>query len=354
MLKPYVSGGHILVDIVQADQFYPVTFDASGNITACVFSDQRQVGDKWYTRLEYHTMTDKGCDIINQAFKSSSKDTLGSKVPLGDVGAWADLEPEASITDIKIPLYAYFKYPAANNVDPASPLGVSCYARAIDLIRQADEQWSQLLWEFDSGRRAMYVDPLAFGVDENGKPVLPVKRLYRSIAADSPVGIGKLFEEWSPDFREENILTGLEAILRKVEFNCGLAYGTLSNPTVVDKTATEIKISQQRSYATITDVQKALQDALEQLLAAMDLWTTLESLVPDGDYEVQYDFDDSVIVDKDAQFQQDLRLVTSQVMSKVEFRMRNFNEDEATAQKMLDMIPAPEPGLGLFGGSARQ
>jgi hypothetical protein len=147
-----------------------------------------------------------------------------------------------------------------------------------------------------------------------------------------------------------NILNGLDAILRKIEFTCGLAYGMLSNPATVDKTATELKISQQRSYSTITDCQKNLEEALEQLLWAMDTWATIDNLAPAGTYEAVYEWDDSVIVDKDLQFQQDMRLVTAGLMSKIEFRVRNFGESEELATKMLAMIPVPEP-VGLFGGA---
>ena len=76
---------------------------------------------------------------------------------------------------------------------------------------------------------------------------------------------------------------------------------------------------------------------LDGLLYAMDVWTTLGKLAPKGKYSATYDYDDSVIVDRSAQFTEDLRLVTTQIMSKVEFRMRNMREDEATARKMLGM-----------------
>lgn len=46
IFKPYVSADAVIVDYVHADQFYPVAFDSNGNITAAIFADQRQVGDK--------------------------------------------------------------------------------------------------------------------------------------------------------------------------------------------------------------------------------------------------------------------------------------------------------------------
>lgn len=341
MMKPYVDGDGISVDFVQADQFYPVSFDANGNITACVFADQRTIGNDFYTRLEFHTMTSEGCEIRNQAYRSSTRDTLGQPVPLSAVPAWAELLPEAVITGIDQPLYAYFRYPLANNIDATSPLGVSCYSRAVDLIRDADTQWSHLMWEFESGQRAVFVDTLMFGKDSNGKPKLPDKRLYRTF--DTGGKDDAFYQEWSPEFREASIKSGLNAILQRIEFNCGLAYGTLSDPQAVEKTATEIAISRQRTYATITDTQKALQAALEQLIWAMDVWATLGKLAPRGTYQVVYSFDDSVVVDKDAQFQQDLRLVGAGIMSKVEFRMRNFGEDEAAAKAKIAEVQAEQP-----------
>lgn len=351
VMKPYISGDEIIVDFVQADQFYPIKFDASGRITSCVFSDTQFFGGKWYTRLEYHTLDDKGCTVVNQAFVSNTKGSLGTSIPLTDVDDWKDLQPEALITNCEQPLYGYFKYPQANNIDPSSPLGVSCFSRAINQIKEADIMWSQLLWEFESGERAVYVDELAFEKGDNGKPILPIKRLYRTLNKSGNVDDEDFFSEWSPDFREKNILNGLDAILRRVEFNCGLAYGTLSNPITVDKTATELKISQQRSYATITDAQKSLESALEDLIYAMDIWTTLSKLAPKGEYEVSYSFDDSVIVDSEAQMMQDRQTVTLGAMPKWRFLERNYGLSETEARQWVldNQEEQPEDQFGEFG-----
>ena len=338
IFKPYVAGDRIAVDFVQADQFYPVAFDADGDIISVVFVDQRRKGDVWYTRLEYHAMTEQGCQITNMAYKSSNKQTLGQKVALASIDEWATLEDEALITAVDRPLYAYFRYPLANNIDPDSPLGVSCYSRAVDLIKQADTQWSRLLWEFEAGEMALFVDELAFGKTDDGKARLPHKRLYRAL--DTGGAADDLFKEWAPNLREQNILSGLDAILKRIEYVTGLAYGTLSDPNTVDKTATEIKISKQRTYATIVDTQKSLEQALEQLIWCMDVWATIGGLAPAGTYEVAFQFDDSVVVDRDTQFQQDLRLVSQGLMSKVEFRMRNFGEKEDLARKALADVDA--------------
>jgi len=343
ILKPYIKDETIIVDFIQADMFYPVAFDNNGDMTACVFADQKTIGQNFYTRLEYHEMTGDGYRITNTAFKSTTRDMLGTQIPLTSFEAWADLEAEAWILNIKKPLFAYFKIPLANNIDPTSPLGVSIYARAVALIEQADRQWSDFLWEFESGKRALYTDTMAFGKDTAGKPLLPDKRLYRLLDLNSKIDGKGLFEDWTPTLREVNILNGLDAILKRIEFSCGLAYGTLSNPETIALTATEIKMGKQRTYATITDIQKSLENALENLLYAMDVWTTIGGFAPAGTYSTLYEFDDSIVSDHDTQFTQDTQAVGLQVMSKTEFRMRNYGEDEATAAKMIALINAERP-----------
>jgi A118 family predicted phage portal protein len=343
IFKPYIENGRLAVDFIQADQFFPAKFDANGDLLSCVFVDQRQIGDKWYTRLEYHEMFDTYCVIRNLAFTSSSRDTLGQQVGLSSLSEWAELLPEATIQNIDKPLFSYFRYPLANNIDPTSPIGVSCFSRSVDLIRQADELWSNLIWEFESGKRALYIDELAFGKDADGKPLLPKNRLYRTISAST---VDKeFFEAWSPEFREASILSGLDAILKKIEFNSGLAYGTISDPQVEVKTATEIKISKQRTYTTVVDTQKALEDALEHLVYAMDVWATLGNIAPRGTYKVVFEFDDSVIVDKAEQMAQDRQTVSMGAMPKYIFLMRNYGMSEADAKKMIAEVTAEQPEI---------
>jgi A118 family predicted phage portal protein len=346
MFKPYVRDGRVIVDAVQVDQFYPVAFDANGNITACVFADQRQAGGNYYTRLEYHAMTPEGYAINNSAWRSTSRDVLGTRVSLESVPDWADLAESVVIQNVERPLFSYFKMPFANHIDTTSPLGVSMYARAVDLIEQADRQWTRFLWEFESGERALYTDTLAFGKDASNKPVLPNKKLYRTLDLNGKIDQPGLFEDWTPTLREANILAGLDAILKRIEFACGMSNGTISNPETVALTATEIKMGKQRTYATITDTQKALEGALDGLLYAMDVYATLYDLAPSGVYNTVYWWDDSIVADHDTQFNQDMQ-VLGNVMSKVEFRMRNYGEDEETARKMLAYLDEERTG-GFF------
>jgi hypothetical protein len=106
------------------------------------------------------------------------------------------------------------------------------------------------------------------------------------------------------------------------------------------------------------DAQKSIQDTLERLLWAIDIWATIGGLAPTGIYKVTFTFDDSIVVDKEARFATDLQLVNATIISKVEFRVRNLGETEEVARQKLAEIDAQkqadaaiEFGTPGFGGA---
>ncbi len=309
-MKPYASEGHIEVDMVQADRFFPTKFNSRGEVTAAVFAESLTVGKKVYTRLEYHQHEGTMYHINNKAFVKQDLDNvevLGKEVPLTAVPEWVNLQEEVTLKNVKMPLFAYFKIPNANNVDDTSPLGVSVYSRAINDIKEADNQWTRLLWEFEGSELAIDADITLFKKDDKGNYEFPKgkDRLFRMMDLDDNAEKYKVF---APAIRDENLINGFNAILRRIEFNVGLAYGTLSDPNTVDKTAEEIKASKQRSYSTVSDIQKSLQTALEQLVYAIDVMAQLSGLSGRKKYEMSFDWDDSIVIDKEqelASMQQD-------------------------------------------------
>lgn len=347
--KPVPDGKNINVSVIPADAFYPVRFDSAGEVVSAVFVEQRQVGKKYYTKLEAHDIDKQGVyTVTNKAFESDSPHQLGREAQLSVIDDWATLEPIATIIGADKLLFAYFKAPGGDVKDTGSPLGVSCYSRAVDLIEQADRLHSGFLWEFESGKRALYADVVAFQRKDDGTLILPDKRLYRALNSTSNVGEGDLFKEWTPSLREQNYLNGLSALYRRIELATGLAYGTLSDPELVARTATEVASTKQRTYSTIRDIQRSLRTALERLVFVMDFYSTAYALAPKGAYNLEFEFDDSILVDKDAQMQVDRQAVSMGLMPKAIFLMRNYGLDEKTANLWLQQQRAESP-TDVFG-----
>ncbi|MDC9201319.1 phage capsid protein, partial [Clostridioides difficile] len=106
-------------------------------------------------------------------------------------------------------------------------------------------------------------------------------------------------------------------------------------PNNVDKTAEEIKASKQRSYAFVSDVQKELRNALEDLVYAMDALTTTYNLAPVGKYEQSFDFDDSLIVDNKAEQSIKLQEVASGILKPERYLMWRYGVTEEQAREMM-------------------
>ena len=70
----------------------------------------------------------------------------------------------------------------------------------------------------------------------------------------------------------------------------------------------------------------------------MDKYADLYNLAPAGEYEVSFDWDDSVIADTETQLQQRLLMLNNGMMSKIEMRMWFFGETRAQAEKALQEV----------------
>ena len=343
-------------DYVQADSFLPLTFDAAKRITEAAFIQSKIEQNVIYRRLEYHKWENNRVTIINRAFKatnisdniqnSSIELDLGEEIPLNTVPEWSTLQPETTIENVDRPLFAYFRMPEANTVDTVSPLGVSGFSRAVNLIRDADYQYSRLLWEYEAGEMAINVDRDAFtwmtddtatgtGHSEVGKMQA---RLYRRM----DISEGELFEPYAPALRDNNYIEGLNAILMRIEDVVGISRGTLSDSIDIARTATELKILKQRSYQTNADIQEAIQNTLEDVIYIMNIYCDLYEITPPGEYDVNFEWDDSLIVDTDAELEKRIVLQQNGIVSKVENRMWYFGETERQAQEALLKIAQEE------------
>lgn len=338
-LKPYIYGDKLLVDMTGAAGFQPTKFDPTGRCIGGVFRDKPvKVNSKYYVRLESHDLTDTVYTIKNKAYYSDSTGSVGAPAPLDVVPEWADIQEEVTIQNMDGPLFAYFKPPIANTADTNSLCGMSIYgdAATVELIKQADEQWERLRWEFKSGERKVLMD------GNTSTANMFDKRLFEigAFTAD-----GDFYQFLNPELRNDAVYKGFQDVLRRIEFNVGLSYGDISDPQTVEKTATEIRSGKQRKYVLISSIQTALEHTFDALIYAMDVYATLYGLAADGEYEVTYDWGDSILDDQETkcnEFARDLQLLNAGIMNDWEFRAKYFNEDEATAKaalpKMQDVV----------------
>ena len=349
-------------DFVQADCFYPFAFDSNGNLIEVAFVQTKTDKDKLYTRLEYHKLKGNHIEIVNTAYETLNNNnttiangsaiSLGKQIPLTSVFEWKDIPERATIQNVDRLLFGYFKMPDANTIDPHSPLGISGFARAKSLIKEADMQYSRLLWEYEGGEMAIDIDrdALKYSAEDNKSFMTHLQdRLYRTV----DLGESNTYNVFAPSLRDASILNGLNAVLMRIEDVCAMSRGTLSDATAEARTATEIRVLKQRSYSSNLEIQKALQQALEDTIYAMDVYCTVYNLVGDikvkngeidakaiGKYDVSFTWDDSILVDVETELNKRMTLLNAGITSKKEVRMWYYGETARQAQEALDEISA--------------
>jgi A118 family predicted phage portal protein len=332
--KPFYANGKIKISCIQADKFIPTKFDSTGELLGAIFIDQITRGKEIYTRLEYQELNDTTLTIKNKAYKTTlhNANILGNQIALSQVQDWANIQEEIQINDVNRLLGGYFKIPIANPVDNTSPVGVAIFANAIGTLEEIDKQFSRTLWEYEGSELAIDIDELMFKKDKAGNSILPKgkERLYRTIDID-----GDKTSKWnvfSPAIRDTALFNGLNEWLRQCEIQCGLVFGIISKIENIEKTATEIKSSKQDYYVTVSDIQGALQTALEDLIYSIDILMSLYGIKHKVGALASFDWDDSILIDSEKKQSQSLIERNAGLIDDIEYfvQTRDYSEEEAT------------------------
>ena len=249
VIKPYVRDGHIFYDWSMAWDIYPVTFDDEAQFADVIFRDVYLDGSRIYTRLERHQLEKNTVHITQHCFESTNEQSIGSPCPLADVPIWADLEPDVTLVDAEGQMFGTYKVALANAVDITGPMGMSIYSRAVDSIKQADLQYSRTMWEYEGSELMVFMSEFALRPDKKGKRDASGTPIHREMPKRDERLMRYTFNEnedfyqiYAPPIRGTAYLEGLNAILMRIEDQCGISRGTLADPNVQARTATELKI----------------------------------------------------------------------------------------------------------------
>ena len=321
-------------EFITADKFIPISFDDDGKPTDIGFLTVKRIGENdYYTRFERHYFVNGNLTIANKCYHTQDPSDIGQLCSLEEVEEWAEINPgPVTYPGMKQMDFGYYRNPIKNRID-GSACSVSVFESARELIQKADVQGARLDWEYESGERAIHVDARALKQDKKtgrfGMAKLN-RRLYRGLNLED--GKDKeLLKEYSPQMRDDAYNRGLEKYLREIEFNVGLAYGDLSDVQQVEKTAAEVKTSKARKFNRVGAIQSKLKDCLEDFVAGLAFYNGCYT----SGYEFMCNFNDSILTDEETERQQDRQDVSMGVMSHLEYRMKWYNEDEATAMKNL-------------------
>ena len=288
ILKPNGS----TVDLYTPDMF-EVTHVTNGLIDGIVFHNWKKVGDKWYTRLEYHRFEGDLYRITNKCYLGDNPDDTKETVNIS-VTPWSDLAEDAAITNVKSPLYGPLRTPHANNIDMDSPYGLPIFSEAVQELRDLDIAYSRNSKEIKDSKRTVLLDSdrlLPYGTP-GGLNRTDMPDYIKLVDGDTSTE-SDIYHEINPTLNTETRLTGINALLSQIGYKVGFSNGYfVFNESTGIQTATQVEADQQRTIQFIKDVRDQLESCLDKLIYAMDVFALLYAMAPMGTYEVVYGFGD--------------------------------------------------------------
>lgn len=330
--KPFYDDSGIQVSVIQADKFIPVKFDDSGKLLGCITIDQITKENDVYTRLEYSELISNKMVTKNIAYKGKVNGIiLETRINVNSVDKWSEIDEQSEIEGIDRIIGGFATMPVVNTIDNNSPIGMPIWFNALETLEEIDKQFSRIIWEFEGTELAVDVDVTTLPLDKKGNPIYPKgkERLFRLLSFDDTKD--KTYNVFSPEIRENPLFNGLNEYLRLAEVQCHLEHGTLSKAEISPKTAAETNQRKQTYYTTVSNIQRAMQNAFDDLVYGIYVLCKIYGIPVGNNYEIEHDWDDSILVDKESARTKALLDLNNGITSKVQYIMetRNMKEKEA-------------------------
>lgn len=332
------SDGNARLQFVTRNKIYPITFDQD-RITECAFVN---VNSKT-TIIQMHikgilqedkVLLDKNGNyfIITMTYEKRVNDTSE------DIGELIDESVFNTGSDLA--WFQIYKPNIANNLDINSPMGISIYANALDTLQGVDLAYDGFCEEMRLGRSRIFVNKNLIRYDENGQTKTfdnNESGFYYGGEAEN----AKPFEFYSPTLRTESYFNGINNALNLLSSKVGFG----ENHYRFDKggvtTATQVISENSEMFRSLKKHEILLNEVIIGVCKALMYIHnnfTDDSFKFDLNANIEVKFDDSIIEDKETMKMTDRQDVNMGVMSKVEYRMKWYNEDEETAKQKLAEI----------------
>ena len=326
----------INVDYITADKIFPIAWE-NGKISECAFGTLTVVDNQKYYYLQIHTRGANGNYVIENLLYEWQEDAL-SEVELNSVKGFEGI-PKKINTASPERQFIVGRLNIANNIDTTNPMGISVFANAIDQLKGCDIAYDSYVNEYILGKKRIMVKLEALS-SVDGDPAFDSNDVvFYELPEDS--NNDTLIREINMEIRSSEHNAGLQDMLNSLSAKCGFGENHYRFDQGSISTATQVVSENSTLFRTIKKHEIILEDVLTEFVRIiLRLANTYCGKSLDEDVEVSIDFDDSIIEDKDKEFQRDLMMLNAGIIQPYEFRMKYMNEDEETAKAALPQMEA--------------
>ncbi len=320
---PRVSEGRICLDYPDAEGILPLSWE-NGEVRDCAFAATRCSGGRELLYLQVHRRVSGLYEIDNLLF--DAENGALRQLPLESEADFAGV-PERVQTGRGTRSFVLDRMNLVNNLDPASPMGISVFANAIDQLRGADLVYDSYVNEFVLGKKRIMLKPEATK-DFDGAPLFDTDELAFYILPEDS-GNGSVIREIDMTLRTAEHHAGIQDMLSLLGDRCGFGerYYRLDQGSV--KTATQVISENNSLFRNIRKHELLLEAALKELMRILlRLGNDYCGEELDEETGIRIDFDDSIMEDRGSDFRRDCRMLELGVMTGEEFRKRWMTEEE--------------------------
>lgn len=345
LLREYIDNGAVKLGYVPGLSFYPTKWD-NNRITEGIFGTMNAKGKFYYTLFEKHAEQNGRMQVEYFLYKSENPNDLGDRVPLTEF--YPDMTKDIFSYPVSTPLFQYFKSDFSRNIDTELPLGISCFANALDTLKALDVAFDSFAREFILGKKRIIVPSSCIRTvidPETGKSERYFDaddEVYQALKCDDDKALD--IKDNTVNLRIQEHVDGINALLNILCFQVGLSAGSLSFDAVQGmKTATEVISQESKTALTIRCQKNLLVEMIQQMIETV-LYLAMETgEVKRGTPDVAVGFKDSVIIDDNTMIDNNIKLVSAGLKSKLTAMMEVMKCDEKTAKAELERIRAEEP-----------
>ena len=277
------------------------------------------------------------------------------------VPEWASITPEITIEGTDRLLFAFLRCPRDNRTD-TKRFGVPITYGAERYIQELVEHMNIYRREFKLTRPMLALDSTLWRDGFNADPAggLNIKAVKRTVQdGDDPFvpfntsaldGSG-IWQYYAPSIRQEAMENRLQSLFRITEKSIGLSQGILTERQSVNyANKDEVRAAQYDTYSVILAIRDQWEHAIEDLAYSIDVLAERFSITPAGSrgqYNVEFDWDTSMVESSSEAFQQNMELHTIGGLSTPELRQWVRGGTLEEAEKAVEEIRSTEKRDGI-------
>lgn len=327
-----ISNGEPVIQMINGEKIYPITFE-NDTLVECAFVNENPD----HTSLSVHIRDKKdGTYIIHNI---ECKGNIATK------NLSYDEEKDHTIfyTKSTTPWFQYLKPNIENNIDINSPVGISVYANAIDILKSVDLTYDSLYNEINLGRKRIFISTKNMQTDPVTGDVIPVfdQNDIEYYALPENEDGKNIITNDTQELRIEAIDKALQRQLNLLSTKCGFGQNHYKFESGAISTATQVVSENSDEFRTLKKHEIVLEEALIGLTMAMieiiNTYTT-DTISTTDISKIEIKFDDSIIEDKESQKASDRQDLEKGIISKAEYRSKYHNEELKTAEKNIKDI----------------